>query len=120
MSRSSPDPASTRDPVPDGSAAIAGTRPGGAAALIEWAAWIVLAVAFWLQTGRFDEEIASYALGATGWPRAPAVAVMVGATGQLLYRLFLSDAPVRERAGRTPVGIRRRAAGNRSQRHCRA
>ena len=54
---------------------------------VEWAIWIaVLAWVFW-QTQRFDREIAQYAFGATGWPRALCIAAALGATGQLIYRI---------------------------------
>ncbi len=55
--------------------------------VVEWAIWIaVLAWVFW-QTQRFDREIAQYAFGATGWPRALCIAAALGATGQLIYRI---------------------------------
>ena len=54
---------------------------------VEWAIWIaVLAWVFW-QTQRFDREIAQYAFGAAGWPRALCIAAALGATGQLIYRI---------------------------------
>lgn len=55
--------------------------------VVEWATWIaVLAWVFW-QTQRFDREIAQYAFGAAGWPRALCIAAALGATGQLIYRI---------------------------------
>ena len=55
--------------------------------VVEWAIWIaVLAWVFW-QTQRFDREIAQYAFGAAGWPRALCIAAALGATGQLIYRI---------------------------------
>jgi len=59
----------------------------------EWAVWIALAAAAWSQMAYFDEPIPGYALGATGWPKAVCVAIAIGATGQLLLKLF---------SGRTP------------------
>ena len=54
---------------------------------VEWAIWIaILAWVFW-QTQRFDREIAQYAFGAAGWPRALCIAAALGATGQLIYRI---------------------------------
>ena len=54
---------------------------------VEWAIWIaVLTWVFW-QTQRFDREIAQYAFGAAGWPRALCIAAALGATGQLIYRI---------------------------------
>ena len=64
---------------------------------VEWAIWIaVLAWVFW-QTQRFDREIAQYAFGAAGWPRALCIAAALGATGQLIYRI------AEIRRGRTAV-----------------
>lgn len=64
---------------------------------VEWAIWIaVLAWVFW-QTQRFDREIAQYAFGAAGWPRALCIAAALGATGQLIYRI------AEIRRGRAPV-----------------
>ncbi len=55
--------------------------------VVEWAIWIaILAWVFW-QTQRFDREIAQYAFGAAGWPRALCIAAALGATGQLIYRI---------------------------------
>jgi hypothetical protein len=56
--------------------------------LAEWLLWIVLALVVYSQTGAFDQEIAEYAFGAAGWPRALCIAVVVGATGQLGYRIL--------------------------------
>lgn len=66
---------------------IANVKSGGIASFVEWAIWVGIALFAWLQTGRFDEEIAEYRYGATGWPRALCIAMAVGATGQLLLRL---------------------------------
>ena len=55
--------------------------------LIEWAIWVALAALAWQQTALFDRTIPNYAFGATGWPRAICAAIVIGATGQLLYRL---------------------------------
>ncbi|HUF56698.1 MAG TPA: tripartite tricarboxylate transporter TctB family protein [Thermohalobaculum sp.] len=92
---SSPDgsPASPREPVPDGSAAAGGRRPRPTGALVEWAIWLAVAFFFYAQTGRFDQEIATYRFGATGWPRTLAICVGLGATGQMLYRLFRDTTP---------------------------
>lgn len=94
MTRSSHDtppvgrgPASPVEPVPDGSAAAGHGRPARTGALVEWAIWLLVVGVFYLQTARFDDTIASYRLGATGWPRALAVCAALGATGQLVYRL---------------------------------
>ena len=54
---------------------------------IEWAIWVGIAALAWAQTGRFNEEIAEYKYGASGWPKGLCIAMIVGATGQLLLRL---------------------------------
>ena len=54
----------------------------------EWLLWVFLAILVYAQTGRFDQEIAEYAFGASGWPRARCIAVFVGATGQLCSRIL--------------------------------
>lgn len=89
------DPASTAHPLPEGSAASAARR-GRIGALVEWAVWLAVAGTFYLQTLRFDEVIASYRLGPATWPRALALCVAVGATGQMLYRLSQAAHPAPE------------------------
>ena len=86
-------PASPRAPVPDGSASAGGRRPRPTGALVEWAIWLAIAFFFYSQTSRFDEDIASYRFGATGWPRTLAICVAIGATGQMLYRIFRETTP---------------------------
>lgn len=54
------------------------------APLVEWAVWMALALAAWLQTARFAEPIAEYRYGADGWVKAICIAIAVGATGQML------------------------------------
>ena len=51
-----------------------------------------------LQTDVFDREIAEYAFGADGWPKALCIAIFIGATGQLIYQVL---AAVTGRARRT-------------------
>lgn len=54
--------------------------------IAEWAFWILLALIAYSQTGNFSEDIADYAFGASGWPRALCLAIVLGATGQLAYQ----------------------------------
>ena len=84
-------PASPSRPVPDGSAEAGGRRPGRIGVLVEWLIWLAIAWFFYQQTAHFDETIGSYRYGATGWPRALAVCVAIGATGQMLYRLLVRE-----------------------------
>ena len=49
---------------------------------LEWIFWCALVFVLWSQTGAFSEDIAEYAFGATGWPRAVLVGLLLGATGQ--------------------------------------
>ncbi len=55
--------------------------------VVEWLIWVGLAALVYSQTSRFDQEIAEYALGASGWPRSLCLAVIVGATGQFVYQM---------------------------------
>ena len=57
-------------------------------ALLEWLVWVAVVAVALLQTGEFDREVAGYAFGATGWPRAVCAAIFIGATGQLVLRLL--------------------------------
>lgn len=52
--------------------------------LLEWAGWSLIALAAWGQTGSFDAPFDEYAFGAAGWPRAVCLAILAGATAQLL------------------------------------
>lgn len=76
----------------------------------EWIIWVGLAVLVYAQTDRFDQDIAEYAFGASGWPRSLCLAVIVGATGQFVYQMTTiwrgrdlaveeSDDGVREKLG---------------------
>lgn len=59
---------------------------------LEWGIWVGIALLAWAQTGRFDEEIAEYRYGASGWPRGLCIAMIAGASGQLLLRLVQGPA----------------------------
>ena len=54
--------------------------------IAEWLVWVSLGIIVYFLTGEFDQKIAEYAYGPTGWPRALCIAVVVGATGQLAYQ----------------------------------
>ena len=69
-------------------------------ALIEWAIWIGLAAFAWAQTGRFDEPIAEYRYGASGWVKGLCIAMALGATGQLALALTGRGGLVAETARR--------------------
>lgn len=60
--------------------------------VLEWLFWLALAALVYSLTGRFDEPIAEYRFGASGWPRALCVALVIGATGQLIYKLSRKQA----------------------------
>ena len=70
--------------------------------IAEWLFWVVLAILAYVQTGNFDQEIAEYAFGASGWPRALCLAIALGATGQLAYQaLSIARAGARPSAAPT-------------------
>ena len=54
--------------------------------IVEWAVWIALALIAFNITYVFDKPIEGYRYGATGWPRVVLIAIMVGATFQLLFQ----------------------------------
>ena len=60
--------------------------------IVEWAIWIVIAGIVYIQMGSFDKEIAEYAFGATGWPIALCIGVVLGASGQLANQLLSANA----------------------------
>ena len=55
---------------------------------IEWALWMALALIAYNITFVFDKPVEGYRYGATGWPRAILIAIMIGATFQLIFRYF--------------------------------
>lgn len=55
--------------------------------VLEWLFWLLLAGTLYALTGNFDEPIAEYRFGASGWPRVLCAAVAFGATAQLFYKL---------------------------------
>ncbi len=56
--------------------------------LWEWAVWMVLALIAYNITFVFDKPIEGYVYGATGWPRAILIAIMFGASLQLIFRFM--------------------------------
>ena len=59
-------------------------------ASLEWLIWAAIALVAILQTGNFDQDIADYAFGADGWPLAVCIAILIGATLQLGFKLHRS------------------------------
>lgn len=55
--------------------------------IAEWFFWTLLVGLFYQQTTYFDKDIANYAFGATGWPRAVALGVFAVATLQLVMQI---------------------------------
>lgn len=55
---------------------------------VEWILWMALALIAYNITFIFDKPIESYRYGATGWPRFILIAIMVGATLQLLFKIL--------------------------------
>lgn len=65
------------------------TRP-----LAEWLIWVAIAAIAYSQTFYFDVTIPNYPIGATGWPRAVAALIAIGATLQFLHKLVgMSEEP---------------------------
>ncbi|MGC6529876.1 MAG: tripartite tricarboxylate transporter TctB family protein [Candidatus Puniceispirillaceae bacterium] len=58
--------------------------------VIEWLFWVILVVLLWAQTSAFNEPIAEYHFGATGWPRMVLAGIFIGATGQMLLGVFVN------------------------------
>lgn len=81
-------------------------------ALGEWLAWVSLAGLAYSQTGFFDQPIKEYAFGASGWPRVLCLAVIAGASGQLILQILArrrGDLPAGGEPGNAiakPAGIR--------------
>ncbi len=65
----------------------------------EWLVWIALGLIVYSQTANFDDRIAEYAFGATGWPRALCIAVIFGATGQLATQILALTREEQDPAG---------------------
>lgn len=57
------------------------------APLFEWALWVTGAGLAFRLSYAFDRPIGNYQYGATGWPRFVLIAIVVGASFQLLIRL---------------------------------
>ena len=53
----------------------------------EWLLWVAIAGIAYSQTFYFDVTIPNYPIGATGWPRAVAALIAIGATLQFLHKL---------------------------------
>ena len=55
---------------------------------VEWLIWVTLAGILYAQTAVFDQPIAEYAFGASGWPRVICLAVILGASCQLIFQII--------------------------------
>lgn len=59
--------------------------------IIEAAIWLALASLLFLDSFSFDQEIEIYKFGASAWPRAILLLILVAAVGQLLGHLLWGD-----------------------------
>ncbi len=64
-------------------------RPGH---IVEAGLWLVLAAVLYVYSFEFDQSIEIYKFGATAWPRAIILLIVVAAVGQLLYQWKSGDA----------------------------
>lgn len=87
---------------PDGQSLTVTISPLFSTPVLEWLFWLVLAGMLYALTGNFDEPIAEYQLGASGWPRAICAALAFGATAQLLYKLTRKHTGPIEPTGQSP------------------
>ncbi|WP_179953864.1 tripartite tricarboxylate transporter TctB family protein [Denitrobaculum tricleocarpae] len=78
---------SSSDHRPDGQTLTVSISPLFSTPVLEWLFWLVLAGMVYALTDNFDEPIAEYQFGASGWPRVLCAALAFGATAQLLYKL---------------------------------
>ncbi len=74
--------------------------------VVEWLVWCGIAGLAIAQAGNFDQQIPDYAFGADGWPLAICVAILAGATLQLLFSLRRrrQEASTALATGRTETG----------------
>ena len=56
---------------------------------IEWLIWVLFAGILYSQTEIFNQPIAEYKFGASGWPRVICLAVVLGATCQFIFQLLV-------------------------------
>lgn len=84
--------------------------------VLEWMIWVGFALLAYSQTSLFDDRIPQYRFGATGWPRAVCMLMIVGATGQLLLRYLdirrgmAAEDEMEARQALTPMRLAQRAA----------
>lgn len=64
-------------------------RPGH---FVEAGLWLALAAVLYIYSFEFDQSIEIYKFGATAWPRALILLIVVAAVGQLLYHWKSGDA----------------------------
>ncbi|MGI9393217.1 MAG: tripartite tricarboxylate transporter TctB family protein [Boseongicola sp.] len=76
--------------------------------IVEWAVWMALALIAYNINYVFDKPIEGYRYGATGWPRAVLIAIMVGATFQVLFQYlgWEEDSEEEEASGKSAREIR--------------
>ena len=60
--------------------------------LVEAGLWLALAVILYIYSFEFDKDIEIYKYGATAWPRAILLLIVVAAVGQLIYHWKRGDA----------------------------
>lgn len=65
-------------------------RPGH---FIEVGLWLALAAILYVYSFEFEQSIEIYKFGATGWPRAIILLIVVAALGQLFYHWLDGDEP---------------------------
>ncbi len=92
---------SSSDNRPDGQTLTVSISPLFSTPVLEWLFWLVLAGTLYALTDNFDEPIAEYRFGASGWPRVLCAAVAFGATAQLLYKLTRKHAMPVEPSGQS-------------------
>ncbi len=78
---------SSSDNRPDGQTLTVSIGPLFSTPVLEWLFWLMLAGMVYALTDNFDEPIAEYQFGASGWPRVLCAALAFGATAQLFYKL---------------------------------
>lgn len=75
--------------------------------LVEWLVWMGLGALVYAQTAVFDRPIQEYLFGPDGWPKALCIALMIGASGQLLYQISLLARGQEEQPAEDEVGERK-------------
>ena len=71
-------------------------RPGH---IVEAGLWLALAAVLYVYSFEFDQSIEIYKFGATAWPRAIILLIVLAAIGQLLYQWKSGDAATSRTVG---------------------